>query len=269
MRKPAGNSDAVAAKPAQEAPRRDFPAQGMRYHRFLNLLHRSAVFDWYLEIGCRSGATFAESRSKTIAVDPFFRVKHDVIQNKRVLHVFQMTSDDFFGTGFLEALKIRLSFSFIDGMHLFEYALRDFMHAEENSDRHSAIAIHDCCPWSNEVTTRDLRNLPPGGWTGDVWKLIPILQKYRPDLTLTVLDSAPSGLLLVTGLDPKSRTLREAYEEIVAEFTGLDLSGVGMRRFYGSFQFADSHGIAGSGFSLLKDVPRAPEGELATAAVTP
>ncbi len=32
-------------------------------------------------------------------------------------------------------------------------------------------------------------------WTGDVWKLIPILQRYRPDLQLTLFDAPPSGLV--------------------------------------------------------------------------
>lgn len=102
-------------------------------------------------------------------------------------------------------MQIKLSFSFLDGMHLFEFLLRDFIAAEKASGPNGVIAMHDCCPFSHEMTTRDLDNLPQGGgaWTGDVWKLIPILREYRPDLKLTVLNAAPTGLVFVSGLKPK------------------------------------------------------------------
>jgi hypothetical protein len=37
-------------------------------------------------------------------------------------------------------------------------------------------------------------------WTGGVWQLAKVLQRYRPDLLLLPLDAAPAGLLLVAGL---------------------------------------------------------------------
>jgi len=175
-------------------------ATGMRYVRFLsNILERN-IFDWYLEVGCRTGRIFARSRGKTIAVDPYFLVENNVIGVKSALHTFQSTSDDFFASGFLEAMDVKLSFSFLDGMHLFEYLLRDFIAAEKHSTPDSFIALHDCCPFSHEMTTRDLDNLPNGNWTGDVWKLFPILKKYRPDLDVRVLDAAPTGIVLIGDL---------------------------------------------------------------------
>ncbi|MDH3264995.1 MAG: class I SAM-dependent methyltransferase [Paracoccaceae bacterium] len=244
-------------------------ARGLHYHQFLSRLHRFAIFDWYLEIGCRSGTTFAETRSKTIAVDPFFRVQQNVIGNKRVLHVFQMTSDEFFAGGFLKTNAIRPGFAFLDGMHLVEYALRDFMNVEANASEASIVAIHDCCPWTIEMTTRDIGNLPKGAWTGDVWKLVPILQKYRPDLTLTMLDSRPTGLLLVSGLDPASRALAGSHDGIVAEFADLEMAEYGLDRFYDLFQFAGADEMAKSGFDLFSGVPRDRDGPLTTRQVTP
>jgi hypothetical protein len=77
-------------------------ANGIGYLKFLRALHASLIFDWYMEVGCRKGDSFAPVRGKTIAVDPFFRVGLDVIGRKPALHVFQSTSDDFFASGFLE-----------------------------------------------------------------------------------------------------------------------------------------------------------------------
>ena len=50
-------------------------------------LHASAVFDWYLEVGCRNGLSFAPVRSKTIAVDPYFRIESNVINEKQAGHL--------------------------------------------------------------------------------------------------------------------------------------------------------------------------------------
>ena len=108
-------------------------AKGFRYGQFMGRLHRQFLFDWYLEVGCRKGRVFAPVRGKTIAVDPFFLIETNVVTTKPQLHIFQQTSDDFFQNGFLEAMKIKLSFSFLDGMHLFEFLLRDFMAAEKAS----------------------------------------------------------------------------------------------------------------------------------------
>lgn len=209
----------------------------MRYVRFLKQLHQANLFDWYMEVGCRTGRSFAEVRGKTIGVDPFFRVASNVIGAKPALLLFQQTSDDFFGSGMLEALNVRLGFSFLDGMHLFEHLLRDFANTEAASDPAGVIALHDCCPFSHEMTTRDLNNLPTDAWTGDVWKLIPILQNYRPDLKIDVLGCKPTGLVMVSGLDPRNTVLIDRYDEILHEWQTIELRDYGADRFYGAFEY--------------------------------
>ncbi|MBA4325174.1 MAG: hypothetical protein C0426_09055 [Rhodobacter sp.] len=225
---------------------------GMPYHRFLRLLHQACLFDWYLEIGCRSGESFAPVRSRTIAVDPFFRAEINIIGKKPALHVFQATSDDFFASGFLARNDIRLGLAFLDGMHLVEFLLRDFMNTEAAMDPKGVIMLHDCVPYGPSMTTRDLANLPKGAWTGDVWKLIPILQRWRPELTVTVLDCRSTGLVCVTGLDPESRVLGQNYDRIVAEFAGIDLEGFGVERFFGSFQMVSARTERHAGFPLFR-----------------
>lgn len=231
---------------------------GMPYYRFLRLLHEACLFDWYLEVGCRSGESFAPVRSKTIAVDPFFQAEINIIGKKPALHVFQQTSDDFFASGFLERNGIRLGLAFLDGMHLVEFLLRDFINTEAAMAPGGVILLHDCVPYGMGMTTRDLSNLPKGPWTGDVWKLIPILQRWRPELIVTVLDCRSTGLVCVSGLDPASRVLADNCDRIVAEFAGVDLESFGIDRFFGSFQMVSARAERHAGFPLFR--PAAIEG---------
>lgn len=244
-------------------------ANGLKYNAFMAALHRDVLVDWYMEVGCRSGRIFANSRSKTIAVDPFFRAETNIIGTKPALHVFQQTSDDFFAGDFLKAMKIKLSFSFLDGMHLFEFLLRDFMATEKASDPNGVIALHDCCPFSHEMTTRDLSNLPKQAWTGDVWKLIPILMEYRPDLTITVLDALPTGVVLITGLDPKSRVLDKKYAEIVELYADMTLEEFGLEAFNALFDYEDTAAFMAAGYPLFQKVQLPEAAALKPEKVTP
>jgi hypothetical protein len=54
-------------------------------------------------------------------------------------------------------------------------------------------------------------------WAGDVYKVATVLEQHRPDLTVIPLDTAPTGLLLVVGLDPTSTVLTDRYDAILAE----------------------------------------------------
>lgn len=255
---PTGNK-IISALRDQLSPRVDpsatagfVPATGMRYLDFFRQLHDALLFDWYLEIGCRKGDSFAPVRSKTIAVDPFFRAEINIIGKKPALHVFQSTSDDFFASRFLSRNDIRLGLSFLDGMHLYEYLLRDFMNAEADSDPNGVIMMHDCVPYGPGMMSRDLDNLPKGAWTGDVWKLIPILQTWRPDLKLTILDCRPTAVVCVSNLAPGNRVLQDNHDRIRAEFDALDLQAYGVGRFFQSFQMTSAAECAAGGFALFR-----------------
>lgn len=244
--------DRLAPLAAPPAGKGFVPATGMRYLTFFKGLHEALLFDWYLEIGCRKGHSFAPVRSKTIAVDPFFRAELNIIGKKPALHIFQTTSDDFFAQGFLARSGIRLGLSFLDGMHLYEYLLRDFINTEADSDPNGVIMMHDCVPFGLGMLTRDLDNIPRGPWTGDVWKLIPILQKWRPDLKLTVLDCSPTAVVCVSNLSPGNRVLQDSYDSIRAEFDTMELGAYGVERFFQSFEMTSSADCAAGGYELFK-----------------
>ncbi|WP_193743564.1 hypothetical protein [Tateyamaria sp. ANG-S1] len=230
------------------------PANDIRYLAFLNKLHAKNLFEWYLEIGTRNGRSFAPARGNAIAVDPKFQISSNVLQMKRSSFFFQSTSDVFFCSNFLKINNIRLSFSFLDGMHLFEFLLRDFINIERNTKIGGAIALHDCCPPTFDMTVRSLRDRPKGGWTGDVWKMVPILQRYRPELKLEVIGCKPTGIVIVLNTCPTDTTLEDHYDEIVAQYTSRELTGVVLDEFYASFDYVNAADFLSRSEEIFKDV---------------
>ena len=235
----------AAAKAADILP--FVPADGLDYEKFFRTIHKKFLFDWYMEIGCRTGEIFAQARGKTIAIDPYFLVTTNAIGLKPALYTFQSTSDEFFASKFLDKNNILISLSFLDGMHLLEYLLSDFINTERYSRPDGVIVMHDCCPYNMAMTTRDLDNLPEGAWTGDVWKLLPILQQYRPDLKITVLNCATTGLVLVSSLAPNNETLKINYDAIIKTYRDLDLEAFGIEAFYSSFNYTDAQAYLDAG----------------------
>ncbi|MDP3339989.1 class I SAM-dependent methyltransferase [Frigidibacter sp.] len=210
-------------------------ATGPHYVGVLHEIHATHVFDWYLEVGCRTGRSFAPICSPTVAVDPFFRLAEGVMGPKRELHLFQQTSDEFFASAAPARLGARFGFAFLDGMHLFEYLLRDLIGTERCLAPGGVIALHDCYPFGRAMTTREVSAAPAGAWTGDVWKLLPILTEHRPDLRVTVLDCAPTGLVMIEGGDPANRVLSDAYDAILARWHDVTIEEYSIARFRDDF----------------------------------
>ncbi len=138
----------------------------------------------------------------------------------RGTRVFAQTSDDFFARHDLTTLfgGLALDLAFIDGMHHFEVALRDFTHLERSSHSSTTVLIHDCLPVDEVSAARDRTTV---FWTGEIWRLILALRTWRPELDVVVVDWPPSGVGLVRGLDPDSRLLSDHYEEIVEQFLAV------------------------------------------------
>ena len=191
----------------------------MDYIAVLQQLHNLILPRVYAEIGIAAGASLAVSRTHSLAIDPHFAIPGDVLDNKPWIKLYRMTSDDFFAHHLKDYVLdgARLELSFIDGLHLFEQVLRDFYHLEQWSSPDGVIAIHDVLP--QDITWAYREPMVPA-WTGDVWQIVPCLQKYRPDLKLRVIDAFPSGLLLVNRLDPTNTILVDQEETICQEFLG-------------------------------------------------
>lgn len=176
----------------------------------------------YVEIGVFQGSTLklAKSAKVIVGVDPNPQIDWPLEPHMRV---FKTTSDAFFAAHELTAeLGNRaVDVAFIDGMHQFEFAMRDFANVERNCRPDSVVLIHDCYPLDEESAGREPR---ASCWSGDVWRLIVLLKKYRPDLVIHTIAAAPTGLAVIQNLNPKSTYLLDNQAALYAEFLALDYS---------------------------------------------
>jgi hypothetical protein len=208
-------------------------------HEFLRHLHATTRPRSYLEIGVNDGRSLAISRTPSVAVDPDYRITAPL---RCDLHLVRSTSDEFFArpdpinhlrSGRNPIRNLRrgrppfawyrggtvVDLAFIDGMHLFEYALRDFMNVECFAGPASAIVLDDMLPRNVDEAARDRHTQ---AWTGDVYKLAAVLRQHRPDLLLLPMDTQPTGVLVVLGADPASTILRDRYERLLDEWVVPD-----------------------------------------------
>lgn len=202
---------------------------GENYFSVLSRIHAMREPEWYLEVGTDTGKSLVLAQGKSVAVDPRFRCDGAaIVGSKPELHMFQTTSDDFFDSGKARAVAADgYDFFFLDGMHKFEFLLRDFMNAEKHAAPGALVAMHDCVPSSYVAADREWRKDVTNRWMGDVWKVVPILREFRPDLTVLVADCAPSGLTLVSDLDPTNDALEENYDRIMDRYMSMQIDDFG------------------------------------------
>ena len=195
---------------------------GISYLRILARVHRYLRPATYVEIGVETGASLTAATSGTaiVGIDPNPQLAYPLPEGASIFH---STSDEFFAKHDLckELGGQPVDLAFIDGMHLFEFALRDFINLEQYCTPTSTVLVHDCYALDERTSDRDRVTR---FWSGDVWKLILCLKKYRPDLEVHTIASPPTGLAIIRRLDPKSRKLRDALDSICVEFTSLPYS---------------------------------------------
>ena len=194
---------------------------GETYHYLLRRFH-----DWlrpksYFEIGVSTGASIVLAKPPTVAVgiDPEPRLLN---APKTICKIFPLASDDYFAARDprrdIEAETVDLAF--IDGLHLFEQALHDFINIERISSPTTLVLIHDC--FAIDALTAE-RERKTEFWTGDVWKIIPCLREFRPDLHVFTIATPPSGLGVVSRLDSRSTVLIDRFDEIVSRYVPLEV----------------------------------------------
>jgi hypothetical protein len=188
------------------------------YLEVLNILHEQLLPDLYMEVGVRNAGSLSLARGCAVGIDP---LKQFTKELPATTLFYEMTSDDFFAAAKNSNIEEKVDLAFIDGMHLFEYALRDFINIEAYATPWTVVVLDDMCPNHPAQAARDRKTTV---WTGDVWKLRDCLKRYRPDLVQILLDTWPSGLLLIIGLDPSNTALSDNYETILKEYVHNDLA---------------------------------------------
>lgn len=187
-------------------------------HELLGELHRLLRPRTYCEIGVNDGRSLALSHVPSVAIDPAFAVTSPLQGD---LQLARTTSDEFFAkrdpVAHLPGRVIDLAF--IDGMHLAEFALRDFMNVERHTTPASVIVLDDVLPRNVDEAARDRHT---GPWTGDVYKVIQALRRLRTDLIVLEVDTRPTGTAVVLAPDASSTVLADHYDELVTQMVVPD-----------------------------------------------
>jgi hypothetical protein len=171
------------------------------------MVHERLVPRTYLEVGVRTGQSLALSSGRSVGVDPAYSVTAEIHCDVQLVRDL---SDDFFARPDAAAHfgGMPVDLALIDGMHLSEFALRDFMNVEKLMAPTGVIVFDDVLPRNVLEAARDRRTK---AWTGDVYKVLDILREQRPDLTVIEVNTSATGTALVLGADPASSVLEDNY----------------------------------------------------------
>jgi hypothetical protein len=207
--------------------------KGVEYYiGFFERVHRSLAPRSYLEVGVDTGQSLRLAACPALGFDPDPNLTAPLAEHQQLV---ELPSDDAFASGAVAALG-PVDLAFIDGMHLFEYVLRDFMNVEANAHAGTVVLVDDTCP-AHPVQAE--RTRVSRFWTGDVWRLVPVLRRFRPDLNLILVDTDPTGILMVLGLDPHNRVLWDRFDEVVDAGMAMSEVPAGLLERHGAYDPRD------------------------------
>ena len=168
--------------------------------QILNYLSKKRKAKNYLEIGVERGHVFLEVKCpRKIAVDPVFLIGIKRFIRNLIAYPYNLSnkyfakkSDDFFETNAPKIYaKSKIDLALVDGMHEYEFVLRDIENTVKYLSEDGVILVHDCNPMSIEASvsySERKEKAYKGYWNGDVWKVILHIKSLRSDLSVFVLD---------------------------------------------------------------------------------
>lgn len=177
------------------------------YVEWLKAFHQVVHPKSYLEIGVASGQTLALSQNHTtsVGVDPAFKIVFP-IQNATL---YRLRSDDYFRHLSSDQDQTNpFEMVFIDGLHEWRQAVRDLLNSAHACTAGGVILIHDVVPMDEKSASPTCKTIL---WPGDVFKMLPWIHTHYPEVRLTVIRTAPTGLAVITGIDRIAKShLRES-----------------------------------------------------------
>ncbi|WP_375476606.1 class I SAM-dependent methyltransferase [uncultured Jatrophihabitans sp.] len=169
----------------------------MRRHEFLQAMHELTRPRTYVETGVHYGESLTLSRVPSIGIDPDFSIRRELLGD---MQLARTTSDEFFARArpLAHLPTTVIDLAFIDGMHLAEYALRDYLALERFTAATSVVVFDDMLPRSIDEAARHRHT---GPWTGDIYKAAQALRDFCPELIVLEVDTTPTGLVVVLAPD--------------------------------------------------------------------
>ncbi len=185
----------------------------------LEALHRMLTPVNYLQLGVERGAALRSVGLETrcVVVANGAKLDLDVVSPDEL---YPMPSKTFFNHHDLRQLfgGAAVDLAFLRGPSSYEVLLEEFIELERSAGARTVVCVEGTYPVEAKSAHRRKRTEQ---WIGDRWKLVAILKAYRPDLYIQTLPAAPSGLTLITGLDPESKALEEQFEVINRTFAPI------------------------------------------------
>ena len=180
----------------------------MNRHQLLRGLHRRVRPRTYLETGVADGQSMGLSRVPSIGIDPAFHIEVEIQTD---VHLARIGSDEFFAREDpIAHLPVdTVDLAFIDGMHLSEYALRDYLAVERFTHPASVVVFDDMLPRNVDEAARHRHTV---AWTGDVYKAVQALRDHRPDLIVLEVDTEPTGTVVVLLPDARKDGVMPEYD---------------------------------------------------------
>lgn len=192
----------------------------MTRHEFLAKLHEMLKPKVYMETGVQTGESLrlAHAAEQAIGIDPY-----PLITQSGNQQIFPMYSREYFAD---DSKEPQIDLGFIDGSHLIEDVMIDFLGMARKAHRRTVIVFDDVLPYNQAIASRAMP--PAGDWTGDAWKVIPILRGAIPlhyGVQSKMVNTFPTGLFVVWNLPRGTNTtgwplvkLELDYEDLVAKW---------------------------------------------------
>ncbi|SHH22995.1 Methyltransferase domain-containing protein [Jatrophihabitans endophyticus] len=193
-------------------------AKKLSRHEFLQGLHELLRPRTYVETGIQTGSSITLSRAASIGIDPEFSINSELLAP---VHLARTTSDEFFARANpLASLPTRtIDLAFVDGMHLSEYALRDYLAVERFTTTTSVVLFDDMLPRNVDEAARYRHTT---AWTGDVYKAADALRRFCPEVVVIELDTTPTGTVLVLAPNASRDGVLPGYDDWLVEATAPD-----------------------------------------------
>lgn len=190
----------------------------MTRHEFLRGLHELVQPRTYLETGIQKGRSITLSRAPSIGIDPEFAIESELLAP---VHLARTSSDEFFARAHPLAALPRdvVDLAFIDGMHLAEYALRDYLAVERFTTTTSVLLFDDMLP---KRIAQAARYRVSTSWTGDVYKAGLALREMCPELIVLEVDTDPTGVVLVLAPNAARDGVLPGYDDWLDEAVSPD-----------------------------------------------